>query len=147
MGRKTSVYLTDEVEKRVEESGVSLPELIRRGLAAGVPEPLELRLPGLIRSALDEWWVAHAEPLSCAVAPHDGSDEKPVLPEPRPEAAPPRKAPVKRRTPAPERAAEPPPDDDEAEAPREPPKNCEHPNMRIKKGFCPDCQGWVSGGR
>ena len=28
-----------------------------------------------------------------------------------------------------------------------PKKDCKHPNMRVKKGFCPDCQTWVSGGR
>ena len=32
MAKKTSIYLSDELEQAVEDSGVSLPGLVRRGL-------------------------------------------------------------------------------------------------------------------
>ena len=28
--------------------------------------------------------------------------------------------------------------------PERKPKNCKHPNMRMSKGVCPDCQEWVT---
>lgn len=34
-GRKTSVYLSDDLNRAVEASGRSLPDLIRAGLEAG----------------------------------------------------------------------------------------------------------------
>ncbi|HEV2255380.1 MAG TPA: hypothetical protein VGS06_19540 [Streptosporangiaceae bacterium] len=54
MGRKTSVYLSDELADRVKASGVAPAELIRRGLDAGEPEPLEAMLRRVLRSVLDE---------------------------------------------------------------------------------------------
>jgi hypothetical protein len=54
MGRKTSVYLSDELDERVKASGVTPAELIRRGLDAGEPEPLEAMLARVVRSVLDE---------------------------------------------------------------------------------------------
>jgi len=37
--------------------------------------------------------------------------------------------------------------DEVAEAHARKPKNCKHSSMRIRKGVCPDCGEWVSGGR
>lgn len=59
-GRKTSVYLSEELSAQVEASAVPLAELIRRGLAAGEPEPIEATLARVVRSQLDvgppPWW-------------------------------------------------------------------------------------------
>ena len=51
-GKKTSVYLDEQLKAAVEASGASLPDLIRRGLAAGQPEPLEDRLGRTITAAV-----------------------------------------------------------------------------------------------
>ena len=53
MARKTSVYLSDELEARVRESGISPVELIRRGLDAGEPEPLEVTVRRVLTEVLD----------------------------------------------------------------------------------------------
>jgi hypothetical protein len=37
MGRKTSIYLSDELDAAVRESGLPLPELVRRGLKGSAP--------------------------------------------------------------------------------------------------------------
>jgi hypothetical protein len=47
MGKRTSVYLSTEVAAAVAASGMTLPDLVRRGLPAGllsVPVPVEDRL-------------------------------------------------------------------------------------------------------
>jgi hypothetical protein len=54
VGRKTSVYLSDELAERVRASGVSPAELIRRGLDAGEPEPLEVMLRRVLASVLGD---------------------------------------------------------------------------------------------
>lgn len=51
-GRKTSVYLSEELSAQVEASGVPLAELIRRGLAADEPEPLEDTIRRILRDEL-----------------------------------------------------------------------------------------------
>lgn len=51
-GRKTSVYLSEELSAQVEASGVPLAELIRRGLAANEPEPLEDTIRRILRDEL-----------------------------------------------------------------------------------------------
>ena len=54
MGKRTSVYLSDELAERVKASGLAPAELMRRGLDAGEPEPLEALLTRVVRSVLDE---------------------------------------------------------------------------------------------
>jgi hypothetical protein len=54
VGKKTSVYLSDELAERVRASGVSPAELIRRGLDASEPEPLEVMLRRVLTAVLDE---------------------------------------------------------------------------------------------
>ena len=49
---KTSVYLTQELADLVNESGLPLAELIRRGATAGEPEPLEVMLRRVVREEL-----------------------------------------------------------------------------------------------
>ena len=51
-GRKTSIYLTDELAERVRESGLSLPDLIRRGLDAQGPTPLEEMIRRAVREEM-----------------------------------------------------------------------------------------------
>lgn len=55
MGRKTSVYLSDEIARRLEASPLPLAEVIRRGLDADDPEPpdLEVTLRRVIRQEFD----------------------------------------------------------------------------------------------
>jgi hypothetical protein len=53
VGRKTSVYLPDDLAERVRASGVPMAVLIRRGLDAGEPEPLEDRLAAVIRAEFE----------------------------------------------------------------------------------------------
>jgi hypothetical protein len=55
VGRKTSVYLTDDLAESVKASGVPLAELIRRGLSASTPDPLEDRLAAVIRDEFARW--------------------------------------------------------------------------------------------
>lgn len=55
VGRKTSVYLTDDLAERVKESGVPLAELIRRGLDADGPTSLESTLARVVREQLEAW--------------------------------------------------------------------------------------------
>jgi len=52
MGRKTSVYLSDEISGRVKASGLPIAELVRRGLDAGEPPELEATLRRVIRQEL-----------------------------------------------------------------------------------------------
>lgn len=54
-GHKTSIYLTDELAGRVRASGLQLPELIRRGLEAGAPAPLEEVIRRVVREELAAW--------------------------------------------------------------------------------------------
>lgn len=58
-GRKTSVYLSEELSAQVEASGMPLAEILRRGLAADEPEPLEDMIRRVVRdelrSAADHW--------------------------------------------------------------------------------------------
>jgi hypothetical protein len=70
-GRKTSVYLTEELAERVRESGLSLPDLIRRGLDAGGPTPLE----EMIRRAVREEMAAGRRQGSGCPHPSDRVDE------------------------------------------------------------------------
>lgn len=53
MAKKTSAYLSDELAERVKASGVPLGELIRRGLDAGEPEPMEALLERVLCRVLD----------------------------------------------------------------------------------------------
>lgn len=73
MGKKTSVYLTDEVDARVKASGLTAAELIRRGLDAAERESLresleamERRLEAAMRQAVREESACR---LSAAPAP------------------------------------------------------------------------------
>jgi hypothetical protein len=52
MGQKTSVYLSDDVAAKAKASGVTLGELVRRGLEAGEPESLEAMLRRVVREEL-----------------------------------------------------------------------------------------------
>ena len=52
MGRKTSVYLSDEQAERLRASSLPLSEVIRRGLDAVAPEDLETTLRRVIREEL-----------------------------------------------------------------------------------------------
>jgi hypothetical protein len=65
VGKKTSVYLSDELAGRVKASGVAPADLIRRGLDAGQPEPLETLLRRVLRAVLDEWASEHAAQQDC----------------------------------------------------------------------------------
>ena len=49
MGRRTSVYLSDELDAMWKASGVPLGEIVRRGLAAGGPVD-----EATLRQVLDE---------------------------------------------------------------------------------------------
>ena len=53
MGRKTSVWLPDDLEQRVKDAGVPIAELIRRGLEADAPSPLEERLAAVVRAEFE----------------------------------------------------------------------------------------------
>lgn len=55
MGRKTSVWLPDDLAERVRESGVPLAELIRRGLEAGQPAAVFEVVRSAVRAELGEW--------------------------------------------------------------------------------------------
>ena len=44
MSRRTSIYLTDDLDKQLQASGLTLLQVVRRGLAAGDPEPCEATL-------------------------------------------------------------------------------------------------------
>lgn len=44
MGKRTSVYLSDDLDAAVKASGESLAELVRRGLSAWTPEEAAARL-------------------------------------------------------------------------------------------------------
>jgi post-segregation antitoxin (ccd killing protein) len=57
MGSKTSVYLPDDLTERWKASGLSLTEIVRRGLDA---EPQEAMLRRVLRQEL-----AALEPRSC----------------------------------------------------------------------------------
>jgi hypothetical protein len=51
VGKKTSVYLSNDLVGRMEASGLPISELVRRGLDAGEPQPAEVALTRL----LDGW--------------------------------------------------------------------------------------------
>ena len=76
MARKTSVYLTDEVEERVKASGLGLPELIRRGLAGGEPEALESVVVRSVRAALEEYCADRREARAVATPARAAGEEK-----------------------------------------------------------------------
>jgi hypothetical protein len=40
MGKRTSIYLSDELAEAVRVSGIPVPELIRRGLGISEPSPV-----------------------------------------------------------------------------------------------------------
>jgi len=44
VGKKTSVYLPDELDRAIRASGKSIPDLIRAGLEAGERDRLTLAL-------------------------------------------------------------------------------------------------------
>jgi hypothetical protein len=46
---KTSVWLPDDLADQWKASGVALAELVRRGLAAGEPEPLDDKIRRIVR--------------------------------------------------------------------------------------------------
>jgi hypothetical protein len=60
-GRKTSVYLSEQLAAEVEQSGVPLAELVRRGLAAGEPEPIEDTLRRIVRDEIRNAIDQHAQ--------------------------------------------------------------------------------------
>ena len=51
-GRKTSVYLSEELSAQVEASGMPLAEILRRGLTADEPESLEDMIRRVVRDEL-----------------------------------------------------------------------------------------------
>lgn len=75
VGKKTSVWLSDDLAKRVAESGVSLATLIRRGLDAGEPEPLEEMLRRVMRGVVRAEFDARFEDRA-----HGGRDDTPARP-------------------------------------------------------------------
>jgi hypothetical protein len=111
MARKTSIYLTDEMQQRVEASGVSVLELVRRGLSGGEAEPLETVVARALRSALDDYCGGHRVALPVAADLQDGTGVPPEPAEPpaAPVAVPEGKsAPMERRSPEPRTDPEPP---------------------------------------
>ena len=70
MGKKTSIYLTDDLAERVSESGLSLAELIRRGLDAADPDPIEDRLAEVVRAEFEARFRA-GEPVTVKTAGMD----------------------------------------------------------------------------
>lgn len=92
VGKKTSVWLSDDLAARVAESGVSLAALIRRGLDAGEPAPFEESLRGAIRDELEALlgdraaaWKRVAQLIRDEVAggceeAHGGRDDTPARP-------------------------------------------------------------------
>jgi hypothetical protein len=52
MGKKTSVYLSDEQVERLRAFSLTLAEVVRRGFDAAAPEPLEDMLRRVIREEL-----------------------------------------------------------------------------------------------
>lgn len=71
MGKKTSVYLSNDLAGRVEASGLPISELVRRGLEAGEPPSAEVALSRL----LDGWGERILQRIGAA-------------PEPEPERSP-----------------------------------------------------------
>ena len=63
MGKKTSVWLTDDLAEAVKTSGVPIAELIRRGLGADSPDPLEDRLAAVVRAEFEARFRA-GEPVT-----------------------------------------------------------------------------------
>jgi hypothetical protein len=107
MARKTSIYLTDEMQQRVEASGVSVIELVRRGLGSG-SEPLETVVARALRTALDEYCGGHREALPVAADLQDGTPPEPAEPPGESVAVPEGKsAPMERRSPEPRTDPEP----------------------------------------
>lgn len=49
---KTSIWLPDDIAEQWKASGDSLAELVRRGLAAGKPEPLDVKIDRIVDARL-----------------------------------------------------------------------------------------------
>ena len=114
-GQKTSVYLSDSLAAQWRASGLTLSELIRRGLEHGSDaDTLTRMLDGIVRTALREELGQSRPAVIAASSPSPRQDSTPEH-TPQLEHEPSRK-----------------------------PRNCKHTNMRMRKGVCPDCQEWVS---
>ena len=50
---KTSVWLDDETGAQWKATGLPLAELVKRGLKAGEPEPLDTKIRRIIREELE----------------------------------------------------------------------------------------------
>jgi len=85
---KTSVWLPDDLAVRVRESGVPLAVLVRRGLDAGAPDPLEVMLRQVVRGEFSAWfadtsaWERMArvirDEVTAACGVHGGRDDTPA---------------------------------------------------------------------
>src|SRR5690348_11660142 len=84
MGKKTSVYLTDEVEARVEASGKTPAELIRRGLDAGDAEGLEAIVERAVRNGIERPAMELTESTAHAAARIEHARQ--MIPDSDPEA-------------------------------------------------------------
>jgi hypothetical protein len=51
-GTKTSVWLPGDIAARWKASGLPLAEIVRRGLDAGEPEPLDDKIRRILREEL-----------------------------------------------------------------------------------------------
>jgi len=61
---KTSVYLSGAQAARMRELGLTPSELVRRGLAASEPEPLETTVRRVLREELGALLAEHRAPLA-----------------------------------------------------------------------------------
>ena len=119
-GQKTSVYLSDSLAAQWRASGLTLSELIRRGLEHGSDaDTLTRMLDGIVRTALREELGQSRPAVITASSPSPRQDSTPEH------------TPRLEHTPSPEPARK--------------PRSCKHSNMRLSKGVCPDCDDWVSG--
>ena len=151
---KTSVYLSDELDAAWKASGVPLAELVRDGLEARSAATAGISGARLvILAALDEYAARHASdtagiPRTVADTAEIPSSDTADIPQAA-APSPGRKAAREPRAPRP--PAPPPPDViEEAIVPIERSArkgSCSHASMRVRKGVCPDCREWVSGGR
>lgn len=137
MGKKTSVYLSDAIAERVQASGLSLSELVQRGLDAAEPEPTE----AVISRRLDEWGERLLQKLDGVYATRPplnvGGFTVPVVTDDQ--------MPSGAMTLVSHNA-----EGDLTAAgavnvlgPKRQPKECLHPKVRVK-GSCPDCLEYVT---
>ena len=138
MGRKTSVYLSDEQIERWHQSGLSLSELVSRGLdvADGLALEVGRAVLGVLRADVARTAVmVHTVPDTVPESPPDTVRD--TAPERADTAAHTvSAAPVKVTTAARQaRTAAP--------APRVSEPKCHHPKARVLKGQCRVCGEYV----